>query len=89
LVLASIEYSFRRVRMVEATIGATTAPAHISEQQVSTSKPTNDPTHARIARASIAVMPFVNVSSDHEQEYFADGTLALLPIVVFWALSGN
>ena len=53
-------------------IGEQEAPAaQVSEETVSDAQPAEDMATAR--RRSIAVLPFVNMSSDQEQEWFADG----------------
>ncbi len=53
-------------------IGEQESPAaQVSEETVSDAQPVEDMTIAQ--RRSIAVLPFVNMSSDQEQEWFADG----------------
>ena len=71
MALALAYFAFDKFVVSERTSMVTTEPAtestQVEAQQAVTSEATTEPDK------SIAVLPFINMSSDEEQEYFSDG----------------
>ena len=72
LALALVAFAVDRFVFVARREPAS-APAVVAQRQVPNNASAADPKQPVVAEKSIAVLPFVNMSSDKEQDYFSDG----------------